>query len=158
MVGVLNGWTHVAAEAAASYAAAKLPAGDLQDAAVLKVARECSFRDPRGAAAWVSEFPSGKLRDKAVEPTIFWGQGQCRAAIADLLDALGNAELTKKHGEFLASVWLSRIPQPRVCGLSVPLCLRKLNSDCSVTLVVRSAPQKASGICGSAVDWPGNCR
>jgi hypothetical protein len=107
LVGVMNGWTHVSPEAAAGYAAA-LPAGELQDAAVLKVVNEWSFRDARGAADWVSAFPEGKLRDKAVGPIIFWGQGQCPAAIADMLDAIGNAELTKQHGETLASIWLSR--------------------------------------------------
>ena len=107
--GIFYGWTHVSPEAAADYAA-KMPAGDLQDAAVLKVVHEWSFRDPRGAASWVSAFPEGKLRDKAVEPIIFWGQGQCPAAIADMLDAIGNAELTKQHGEMLANVWLSRDP------------------------------------------------
>jgi len=104
---ILTGWTHVSPEAAASYAA-KLPAGDLQDAAVIKIIKEWSFRDARGAASWVSAFPEGELRDKAVEPIIFWGQGQCPAAIADMLNAIGSDELMKKHGETLANVWLSR--------------------------------------------------
>jgi hypothetical protein len=104
---ILAGWTHVSPEAAASYAT-KLPAGDLQDAAVIQIIKEWSFRDARGAASWVSAFPEGKLRDKAVEPIIFWGQGQSPAAIADMLDAIGSAELIKKHGEMLANVWLSR--------------------------------------------------
>ena len=107
VVGVLNGWAHVAPEQAASYAA-NLPAGDLQDSGVIKVVKEWSFRDPRGAANWVSTFPEGKLRDKAVEPIIFWGQGQCPAAIADMLDTIGNSELTKQHAETLASSWLAR--------------------------------------------------
>lgn len=107
LLGVLKGWAHVSPEAAVSYAA-KLPAGDLQDAGVLRVVNEWSFRDARGAASWVSKFPESKLRDKVVEPVIFWGQGQCPAAIADMLDAIGSAELTKKHGETLASVWLAR--------------------------------------------------
>lgn len=107
LLGVLNGWTHVSPEAAASYATT-LPAGDLQDAAVIQVIKEWSFSDARGAASWVSTFPESKLRDKAVEPIIFWGQGQCPAAIADMLDAIGSAELTEKYGATLASIWLSR--------------------------------------------------
>ncbi len=43
LVGVLNGWTHVSPEQAASYAA-NLPAGDLQDSGVIKVVKEWSFR------------------------------------------------------------------------------------------------------------------
>jgi len=106
LLGVLKGWAQVSPEAAVSYAA-KLPAGDLQDAGVLRVVNEWSFRDARGAASWASKFPESKLRDKAVEPIIFWGQGECPAAIADMLDAIGNDELTKKHGETLATVWLA---------------------------------------------------
>jgi len=107
LLGVLKGWADVSPKAAA-ICAANLPAGDLQDAAVFKVVNEWSFRDARGAAAWVSTFPEGKLRDKAVGPVIFWGQGQCPAAIADMLDAIGSAELTEKYGETLASIWISR--------------------------------------------------
>jgi hypothetical protein len=107
LLGVLKGWAQVSPEAAASYAA-KLPAGDLQDAGVIKVVKEWSFRDARGAASWVSTFPESKLRDKAVEPIVFGGQGQSPAAIADMLDTIGSADLTKKHGETLASIWLSR--------------------------------------------------
>jgi hypothetical protein len=107
LLGVLKGWTHVSPESAAGYAA-NLPAGDLQDALVMKVVNEWSFRDARGAADWVSAFPEGQLRDKAVGPIIFWGQGQSPAAIADMLDAIGNDQLTKEHGETLASIWLSR--------------------------------------------------
>jgi len=109
LLGVLKGWAHISPEAAAGYAA-KLPAGDLQDAGVMMVVNEWSFRDARGAASWVSTFPESKLRDKAVEPIIFWGQGQCPAAIADMLDTIGSADLTEKHGEMLASIWLSRDP------------------------------------------------
>ena len=106
-MGVLKGWAQVSPEAAISYAA-KLPAGDLQDAGVLRVVNEWSFRDARGAASWASKFPESKLRNKAVEPIIFWGQGECPAAIADMLDAIGSDELTKKHGETLATIWLTR--------------------------------------------------
>jgi hypothetical protein len=107
LLGVLKGWAQVSPEAAASYAA-KLPAGDLQDAGVIKVVKEWSFRDARGAASWISRFPASKLRDKAVEPIMFWGQGQCPAAMADMLDTIGSADLTNQYGEMLASVWLSR--------------------------------------------------
>ena len=109
LIGVLKGWTGISPEAAADYAA-NLPAADLQDAAVMKVINEWSFRDASGAASWVSTFPEGTLRDKAIGPVIFWGEGQCPAAIADLLDSIGNSELIAKHGEMLASVWLCRDP------------------------------------------------
>ena len=114
LLSTLNGWTHTAPEAAAGYAA-KLPAGDLQDAAIIKVVKEWSFRDARGAASWISTFPEGKLRDKAADSIIFWGQGQCPAAIADMLDSINNPELTSKHGEMLASIWLTR-DSPAACA------------------------------------------
>ena len=107
LLNILSGWTHSSPETAAT-SAAKLQAGDLQDAAVLKVVKEWSFRDASDAAAWVSTFPDGKLRDKAAREIIFWGQGQCPAAVADMLDAIGNPDLTRQHGETLASIWLSR--------------------------------------------------
>lgn len=107
IVGIMYGWTHLNPEEAANYAA-QLPAGDLQNEAVAMVAKEWGFKDPRGAANWVSAFPEGKLRDKAVEPIVFWGQGQAPAAVADMLDAIGSAELTQKYGETLATIWLSR--------------------------------------------------
>lgn len=109
LLGILKGWSDVLPEAAATYAA-NLQAGDLQDAAVLKVVGEWSFRDARGAAAWVRAFPEGKLREKAAGPIIFWGTGQCPGAIADMLEAIGNPDLTKEHGEMLANAWLSRDP------------------------------------------------
>lgn len=107
LLGILKGWSHISQESAASYAAT-LPAGDLQDAAVMQVIKEWSFSDARGAASWVSKFPEGKLRDKAVESVVFWGQGQCPGAIADMLDAIGSARLIEKYGETLGSIWLLR--------------------------------------------------
>lgn len=107
LVSILYGWTHVSPEAAANYAAA-LPPGDLQDAAVIKVVKEWSFAQPEAAANWVSLFPPGKLRDQAVDPVVFWGQGQCPAAVAEMLDTIGNTDLIQKYGETLASIWLTR--------------------------------------------------
>jgi len=107
ILNVLSGWSHTSPEAAAT-CAAKMTPGELQDAAVLKVANEWSIRDASGAAAWVSTFPDGNLREKALGPIIFWGQGQSPAAIAEMLDAIGNPALTKEHGEMLASIWLTR--------------------------------------------------
>jgi hypothetical protein len=80
----------------------------LQESAVMTVVNEWSFADVHGAANWVAQFPAGKLRDKAVEPIIFWGQGQDPATIAALLDNLGDATLFSSHGETLASIWLTR--------------------------------------------------
>jgi hypothetical protein len=114
LLSTLNGWTHTAPEAAAGYAA-KMPAGNLQDAAIIKVAKEWSFRDARGAASWISTFPEGKLRDKAADSIIFWGQGQCPAAIADMLDSINSPELTSKHAEMLANIWLTR-DSPAACA------------------------------------------
>jgi hypothetical protein len=109
LLGVLTGWSHVSPKDAAAYAS-QLPPGNLQEDAVLKVVNEWSFRDPAAAASWVSKFPEGNLRDKAAGPVIFWGQGQCPATIADMLDTMGNAELKKEHFETVAVVWMNRDP------------------------------------------------
>jgi hypothetical protein len=61
-----------------------------------------------GVINWVSQFPEGPLRDKAVEPVVFWGQGQDPAAIAAMLDSFGSADLMQKYGEIVASIWLNR--------------------------------------------------
>ncbi len=107
LLNVLKGWTHVAPEAAAAYTTT-LPDGDLHDDAVMMVVNEWSFRDAHGAAKWVSHFPKGVLRDKAVGPVIFWGQGQAPAAVAEMLDTIGDVVLIQEHGETLASIWLTR--------------------------------------------------
>ena len=107
LINVLKGWTHASPESAAAYTAT-LPDGELHDDAVIMVANEWSFSDAHGAANWVSHFPKGALRDKAVGPVIFWGQGQAPAAVAEMLDTIGDAELIQKNGETLASIWLTR--------------------------------------------------
>ena len=107
LVNVLKGWTQTAPEAAAALFTS-LPAGELHDDAVLMVANEWAFKDAHGAANWVSHLPKGALRDKAVEPVIFWGQGQAPAAVAEMLDTIGEAELIRKNGDTLASIWLRR--------------------------------------------------
>jgi RNA polymerase sigma factor (sigma-70 family) len=107
VVGVLKGWTHPNPEAAAAYAAA-LPAGPLQEAGVMQVVHEWSFWDSGGAADWIGQFPPGDLRNKALDPLFFWGNGQCPAALAELLDTFADPELYKKYGENMAQVWLAR--------------------------------------------------
>ena len=107
-LAVMKSWANASPEAAATYAVS-LPAGDLQDMAVMKVIGEWAFwKDPQGAANWVSQFPDGKLRDKAIGPIIFWGQGKDPAAIASMLDTIGSADLIRQHGEQLATIWLDR--------------------------------------------------
>lgn len=107
IVNILKGWTDLSPEAAVAFTAT-LPAGDLHDEAVVQVAGEWGFRDARGAAEWVSHFPKGPVRDKAIGPIIFWGQGQAPAAVAEMLDTIGDTELIQKNGETLASIWLRR--------------------------------------------------
>ena len=107
LINGLKGWTQVAPEAAAAYTTT-LPAGELHDRAVLMVAGEWAFHDAYGAAEWVSHFPKGTLRDKAVGPIIFWGQGQAPAAVAKMLDTIGDTNLIQQNGEALASIWLQR--------------------------------------------------
>jgi hypothetical protein len=107
LINVLKGWTQVAPEAAAA-CTATVPAGELHDRAVLMVAGEWAFHDAYGAAEWVSHFPKGTLRDKAVGPIIFWGQGQAPAAVAEMLDTIGDTNLIQQNGETIASIWLQR--------------------------------------------------
>jgi hypothetical protein len=108
LAGILKGWVRTAPEAAASYAAT-LPSGDLQTEAVMCIVHEWSFWDDDGAAAaWVSQFPPGKLRDQVVDPLFFWSTGRCPAALAEMLDSFGDPELFKKHAEQVARVWLTR--------------------------------------------------
>jgi hypothetical protein len=107
IVSMLKGWTGVSPEAAAAFADT-LPAGDLHDDAVMMVVNEWSFRDAGSTANWVGHFPKGALRDKAAGPIIFWGQGQAPAAVAEMLDTIGDTNLIQKNGETLAQCWLRR--------------------------------------------------
>lgn len=105
VVNMMRGWAQTSPEKAADQAAA-LPPGSLHDDAVCAAVNEWSFRDARGAAAWVSHLPDGPLRVKAAGPIIFWGRGQCPAAVAEMLDAIGDADLTKQNAETVAQLWL----------------------------------------------------
>ena len=107
ILGIFHGWTDASPTNAAA-AATALPPGDMRDEAMVKVAGEWGFRDAGGAAEWVSHFPAGKVRDDAIGPIMFWGQGQAPAAIAQMLDTIGDDNLTRKYGEQLAQIWLSR--------------------------------------------------
>jgi hypothetical protein len=104
-VGVVRGWTQAAPEPAAAFAAT-LPAGELHDDAVMTVANEWSFRDAGGTAAWVGHLPKDPLQIKAAGPVIFWGQGQAPAAVAEMLDTIGDTNLIQNNGETVASLWL----------------------------------------------------
>ena len=88
------------------FVAATLPAGELHDDAVMTVANEWSFRDAGGTAAWVGHLPKDPLQIKAAGPVIFWGQGQAPAAVAEMLDTIGDTNLIQNNGETVASLWL----------------------------------------------------
>lgn len=107
IVNAMKGWTHASPEAAAAFASS-LPAGDLHDDAVLTVANEWSFRDARGAADFVSHLPKGPLQEKAAGPILFWGPGQAPAAVAEMLDAIGNTNMIQQNCEMVASCWLRK--------------------------------------------------
>lgn len=111
LVNVIDGWSSTAPKAAADYVLTMSP-GDLQDACIGKALGTWSFHDGQGAVQWVtqlvSQYPESKFTDKAVASVMFWAQGQCPAAVADMLDATGNTNLIQKYGETVASIWLSR--------------------------------------------------
>ena len=105
---VLLGWSKQHREDAAQFAA-NLPPGNLQEAGVKQVLGDWSFWDAAGAAKWLSQNP--QFTEQTLGGLIFWGQGSCPAAIADLLDqqyALGHTNWLQQQGEQVASIWLSR--------------------------------------------------
>jgi hypothetical protein len=105
---VLLGWSKQHRGDAVNYAA-DMPAGNLQDAAVKQVVGDWTFWDSSGAAKWLAQNP--QFADQTLGGLIFWGQGACPAAIADLLDqqySLGHTNWLQQQGEQVASIWLSR--------------------------------------------------
>jgi hypothetical protein len=105
---VLLGWSKQNRDDAVNFAA-DMPAGDLQNAAVKQVVGDWTFWDAAGAAKWLSQNP--QFADQTLGGLIFWGQGACPAAIADLLDqqySLGHTNWLQQQGEQVASIWLSR--------------------------------------------------
>jgi hypothetical protein len=105
---VLLGWSKQHREEAARFAV-NLPPSNLQEAAVDQVIGDWSFWDAPGAAKWISQNP--QFAEKTLGGLIFWGQGSCPAAIADLLDqqySLGHTNWLEQQGEQVASIWLSR--------------------------------------------------
>ena len=105
---VLLGWSKQHREEAANFAA-EIPAGSLQDAAVKQVVGDWAFWDAPGAAQWISQNPG--FAEQTLGNLIFWGEGACPAAIADLLDqqySLGHTNWLQQQGEQVASIWLSR--------------------------------------------------
>lgn len=111
LVSVIDGWASTAPKAAADYVVSMSP-GDVRDACIAKALGAWSFRDGPGAVQWVTQLvakhPESKFTDKAVDSVIFWAQGQCPAAIADMLDATGNTNLIQKYGETVGVIWLNR--------------------------------------------------
>lgn len=111
LVGIVDGWASTSPKAAADYVATMV-GDDVQDACIAKALGTWSFRDGPGAVQWVTQFvakhPESKFTDKAVDSVIFWAQGQCPAAIADMLDATGNTNLVQKYGETVGVIWLNR--------------------------------------------------
>jgi hypothetical protein len=108
IVNMMKGWTQASPEAAAAYAAALPADDDLREKAVLMVANEWSFRDARSTADWVGHLPKGPLQVKAAGPVLFWGPGQAPAALAEMLDTIGDKDLIQRNGETVASLWLKR--------------------------------------------------
>ncbi len=51
--------------AAASFVLEQVPAGPIQDEAVMSVLHQWALRDPAAATAWVNRFPGGALHDRA---------------------------------------------------------------------------------------------
>jgi hypothetical protein len=105
---ILLGWSKLHREEALNFAA-DMPAGNLQNAAVKQVVGDWTFWDAPGAAEWLAQNP--QFADQTLGDLIFWGQGACPAAIADLLDqqySLGHTNWFQDHGEQVASIWLSR--------------------------------------------------
>lgn len=105
---VLLGWSKEQREVAVDYAV-NLPAGDLQNAVVKQVVGDWTFWDSPGVAKWLGQNP--QFADQTLGDLIFWGQGNCPAAIADLLDqqySLGHTNWLQQKGEQVASIWLSR--------------------------------------------------
>lgn len=111
LVNIIDGWSSTSPKAAADYVVTMSP-GDLQNACIGKAVGTWSFHDGQGAVQWVTQLVrqqhETKFTDKAVDSVMFWAQGQCPAAIADMLDATGNTNLIQKYGETIGSIWLSR--------------------------------------------------
>ncbi|MGO8764387.1 MAG: hypothetical protein ACLQSR_04535 [Limisphaerales bacterium] len=107
LTGIYCGWLG-ASPGEASASALTLSTDNFHDEVILAVANSWSFKDAGAAAEWVSHFPKGDLRDQAVGPVMFWGQGAAPAAVAQMLDTIGDDELTQKYGEQLAQIWLTR--------------------------------------------------
>jgi hypothetical protein len=111
LVNIIDGWASTSPKAAADYVVTMSP-GDLQDACIGKGLGTWSFHDGQAAVQWVTQLvkqhPETKFTDKAVDSVMFWAQGQCPAAIADMLDATGSTNLIQKYGETIGSIWLSR--------------------------------------------------
>ncbi|MBW8865584.1 MAG: hypothetical protein JF609_11830, partial [Verrucomicrobia bacterium] len=53
-------------ENAARFVVEKMTPGDAQIEAVISVVYQWALRDPKGAMAWVQDFPEGGIRDRAV--------------------------------------------------------------------------------------------
>jgi hypothetical protein len=105
---VLLGWSKQHREEAIGFAA-EMPAGNLQNAAVKQVVGDWTFWDAPNAAKWLGQNP--QFADQTLGDLIFWGQGACPAAIADLLDqqySLGHTNWLQDHGAEVASIWLNR--------------------------------------------------
>ena len=107
LMGIFCGWID-SSPAEATESAATLSADNFHDDVILAMVNSWSFKDAGAAAEWVSHLPKGKLRDQAIGPVIFWGHGAAPAAVAQMLDTIGDDDLTRQHGEELARIWLTR--------------------------------------------------
>jgi hypothetical protein len=105
---ILLGWSKQHSDDALTYAA-DIPAGNLQSAAVKQVVGDVAFWNSADAAKWLGQNP--QFADQTLGDLIFWGQGACPAAIADLLDqqySLGHTNWLQDRGEQVAGIWLTR--------------------------------------------------
>lgn len=107
LIGIYCGWIDASPDEA-SASALTLSTNNFHDYVILAVANAWSFKDAKATAEWVSHFPKGNLRDQAIGPVIFWGQGAAPAAVAQMLDTIADDALTRKYGEQLAQIWLTR--------------------------------------------------
>lgn len=67
LAGETVSWAEQNPEAAATLAVEQLPAGRLQNDAVVSIIQRWAQQQPETAAAWVEQFPNGPLRDAAEE-------------------------------------------------------------------------------------------
>jgi hypothetical protein len=75
LAGESVAWSEQDPESAATLAVQELPAGRLQEDAVVSIVQRWAQQQPAAAAAWVARFPEGSLRTAAIENLVTqWSQ------------------------------------------------------------------------------------